>query len=232
MARWRKTLLGVLWFLLTSTSTSIAAASEQFICADPQLSVNSDSPGLASLACQFTIHTKERIMACGFIQSRAIEIVIVDSIEHHLGECLATYDCAADIFQIADPVSIAATLKDDNPYSSLPEEVVFQALISHEMAHALLEQSSVGTDLAFVDHEYVAAAMELDILEPEWRKRLISAAPVSLPPKVGLISALIYGFEPRKFATNSWQYFDAEADGCERIRRIADGEFSFSDQPR
>ncbi len=160
MARWRNTLLGVLWSLLTSTPTSIAAASEHFTCADPQLSVTSGSPELASLACEFATHAKERIVACGLSQSRPIKIVIVDKIDQDLGACLATYDCATDILQIADPVSIAATLKDDNPYSALPEEVVFQALISHEMAHALLEQSSVGTDLAFVDHEYVAAAME------------------------------------------------------------------------
>ncbi len=34
------------------------------------------------------------------------------------------------------------------------------------------------------------------------------------------------------FTKLTHQYFNAEIDGCERIRRIAGGDFSFSDQPR
>ena len=70
--------------------------------------------------------------------------------------------------------------------------------------------------------------MELEILDPIWREALIRAAPVSLPPKESLIAALIYNFDPRKFATNAWQYFNAEPDGCIRIQNISTGGFSFS----
>ncbi|MBS9719020.1 hypothetical protein J4E70_18970 [Pseudohalocynthiibacter aestuariivivens] len=219
--------------ILSAGSPCVVSASpELIICQDDQLSVLSPTPEFVELACHFAIEAKTRLLECGLHQPNPIEIFLVERIEHDIGDCLATYDCTDEIIRVKQPESIADALVEGSPYSVLPTTVIFQALVSHEMAHALLEQSSRGTDLAFVDHEYVAAVMELDIIDPEWRQALIDAAPVRLPPKPGLISALIYGFEPRKFATNAWQYFNAEVDGCERIRQIADGNFSFTDQPR
>ena len=210
----------------------MSASAELFLCQDDQLSVLSPTPEFSELACHFAVEAKTRLLECGLHQSKPIEIVLIEKIEHDIADCLATYDCLDEIIRVTHPESIAGALVEGSPYSVLPTRIVFQALISHEMAHAFLDQSSRGTDLAFVDHEYVAAAMELDIIDPKWRQALIDAAPVRLPPKIDLISELIYGFEPRKFATNAWQYFNAEVDGCERIRQIADGDFSFSSQPR
>jgi hypothetical protein len=228
----RKSLVAACLLLATAVPSFVLASSDLLICDGGKLLVHSTSPEDAELACMLAMKAKERIVKCGLKQSRPINIFVTQEIEHTIGECLATYDCSNDILRVIDPALISGSLEAEDPYAVLPTEILFQAVISHEMAHALLEQSSTGVDLAFVDHEYVAAAMELDILEPQWRQALIDAAPVSLPPKEGLISALIYGFEPRKFATNAWQYFDSEPDGCERIRRIATGDFTFSDQLR
>jgi hypothetical protein len=215
-------------FLFATIPISLAAATEVYVCADDQLSVVAAPSEFAALACDFALRAKRGLVECGLSQSKPIQIYLVDTIEHDVADCLATYNCSNDTIRVTDPASISDALGVDNPYRILPTEVVFQALITHEMAHALLEQSSANIDIAFVDHEYVAAAMELDIIAPEWRNALIAAAPVSLPPKLGLISSLIYGFEPRKFATNAWQFFNAEPDGCKRIREIASGEFTFT----
>jgi hypothetical protein len=219
-------------FIVGASPESLAAAFEVFVCADGQVSVVSASPEFAALACDFGLRAKQRLVECGLSQSNPVQIQLVDKIEHEIANCLATYNCSTDTIRVTDPASIPGALGVDNPYRMLPTEVVFQALITHEVAHALLEQSSADLDIAFVDHEYVAAAMELDVIAPEWREALIAAAPVSLPPKLGLISSLIYGFEPRKFATNAWQFFNAEPDGCKRIRQIANGEFTFTTEPR
>ncbi len=218
--------------LVASSAGPLHASGTMLLCPDRDIAVTSTSPESAVLACNYAMQAKTRIVACGLDQNRPIQIFIEDRIAHDFADCLATYDCSDDVIRVTDPVSLSDRLEEENPYRVLPVNGLFQALISHEMAHALLEQSSSGTDLAFVDHEYVAAAMELDSLDQEWREALIDAAPVSLPPKAELISAMIYEIDPRKFATNAWRYFNAETDGCERIRRIADGDFSFSKQPR
>lgn len=217
--------------LVASSASPLPASGTMLLCPDRDIAVTSTSPESAALACNFAMQAKKRIVACGLDQSRPIQVFIEDWIEHDFADCLATYNCSDDVIRVTDPVSLSDRLEEEDSYRVLPVTVLFQALISHEMAHALLEQSSPGTDLAFVDHEYVAAAMELDILDQEWREALIDAAPVSLPPKAELISALIYAIDPRKFATNAWRFFNADPDGCERIRRIAAGDFSFSRQP-
>jgi hypothetical protein len=232
MARWRYLLCVAAVSAFALTSTSCPAASEHLTCKDPELSVVSQLSETAALACAFAMAAKDRLAECGLTQRRPIRIFTVDKIQQDFGDCLATYDCSTDILRVLDPESIPGNLEENDPYSVLPTEIVFRALMSHEMAHALLEQSSVGTDIAFVDHEYVAAAMELENLDAKWRDALMRAAPVTLPPKTGLISELIYGFAPRKFATNAWHYFDAEPDGCLRIQQISKGEFSFDEQPR
>jgi hypothetical protein len=208
------------------------AAAGTFSCEDASLSVTAEARETAELACRLAAEAKARIGTCGLAQARPVRIELVAELEHALGACLGSFDCDAGLIRVVDPAHLAEAVGPEPPYALFPAEVLFGALIAHELAHALLEQSSLGIELAFVDHEYVAAVMELETMAPAWREVYIAAAPVGLPPRVGLISALIYGFEPRKFAVNAWQFFRAEPDGCDRIRRIAAGTFTFADLPR
>jgi hypothetical protein len=210
----------------------VGAAAGTFPCGDDQLSVVADLPETAALACGLARNARDLIAGCGLPQVRPVRMVLVQRIEHDSAECLGAYDCASEVIRVIEPAAIPAEVEGLVPYDLLPVEVVFQAVIAHELAHALLDQAAGGREIAFVDQEYVAAVMELETMAPEWREVYIAAAPVSLPPKTGLISAMIYGFEPRKFAVNAWQFFRAEPDGCERIRDIAAGTFTFGDQPR
>ena len=140
----------LVWF----ASSPVIAASTPATCADAQLSVVSTSTYAAALTCNFATQAKTRISQCGLLQTEPIQITLVDSINHDGADCLSTYNCSTNAIQVTDPTYIETALGEDNPYKVLPVEIVFQALISHEMAHALLEQSSRGTNLEFVDHEW------------------------------------------------------------------------------
>jgi len=225
-------MMGRVAFSVALASAPVLAPAEPFACEDSTLSIVAEARETAELACRLAGEVKTVIGACGLVQTRPIRIDVVTEPDHGAGACLGSFDCDAGVIRVVGPGHLAEAVGSDGPYSLLPAEVLFKALIAHELAHALLEQSSEGVELAFVDHEYVAAVMELETMAPEWREVHIAAAPVGLPPKVGLISAMIYGFEPRKFAVNAWQFFRAEPDGCARIRQIAAGSFSFADQPR
>jgi hypothetical protein len=214
-----------------AAAPALPAAAEPRVCADASLSVEAEAPEAAELACRVAEEAKSVIGACGLMQTRPIRIELVAALDHGFGMCLGAWDCEAGVIRVVAPVHLAGTVALEPPYSLFPTEVLFRALIAHELAHALLSQSGEGVDLAFADHEYVAAVMELETMAPEWREVYVAAAPVGLPPRIGLISPLIYGFEPRKFAVNAWQFFRAEPDGCARIREIAAGAFSFGDLP-
>jgi len=209
--------------------TGNSVASEPYTCTDSSISIVGASQEEAQQACSFAEEAMAVMVGCGLTQTKPLRVELVERLEHGFGACLGSYDCAADIIRVVEPSRILGSVGAEPPYSLLPVDVVFKALIAHELAHALLEQSTEGIDIEFVDHEFVAAVMELETMAPEWREVYLAAAPVSLPPKVGLISAVIYGFDPRKFAVNAWQFFRAEPDGCERIRQITAGSFSFAD---
>jgi hypothetical protein len=208
------------------------AVAHEMVCADGLLSVVAATPELATDACAAALGARARITACGLDQRRPIRIELIGRLEHPAADCLASYSCSEEVIRVTDPAAIPGVLEPDSPYARLPPEVVFQALVAHELAHALLAQSAAGREIAFVDHEYVAAALELDILDPGWRTVLIEASPTGSPPTLGLISPMIYALAPRTFAANAWSFFDAEPDGCARVRAIARGEFTFADLPR
>lgn len=220
------------WCVALFAALASPSAAEPRVCQDASLSVEAEVPGTAELACRLAIETKSVMEACGLVQTRPVRIELVAEIDHGFGACLGSTDCAAGIVRVIAPGHLAETVELEPPYALLPTEVLFRALIAHELAHALLAQSSDGVALAFADQEYVAAVMELETMAPDWREVYIAAAPVGLPPKLGLISPMIYGFAPRKFAVNAWQFFRAEPDGCKRIQEIAAGTFSFGDLPR
>ena len=215
-----------------SAALALPSAGQPLACADASLSVEADAPATAELACRHAADAKTVIEACGLIQTRPIRIELVAALDHGFGSCLGAWDCEAGAIRVVAPDHLAGTVALEPPYSLFPTEVLFRAIVAHELAHALLSQAGEGVDLAFADQEYVAAVMELETMAPEWREVYIAAAPVGLPPKPGLISPMIYGFEPRKFAVNAWQFFRAEPDGCARVREIAAGTFSFGDLPR
>ena len=195
------------------------------------MSVVAASVDMADRTCRIASEAKAVITACGLVQSRPVRIELVSALEHASRACLGSYDCDAGLVRVVAPGQLVEAVGGVPPYALLPEDVLFRALLTHELAHALLEQSSPGVALSLADHEYVAAVMELETMAPDWRAVYIAAAPVGLPPRVGLISGVIYGFEPRKFAVNAWRFFRAEPDGCARIRDIAAGRFSFADPP-
>lgn len=178
--------------------------------------------------CKLASTLRAELEQCQLSQSRLLRIEVVPDLSHPLGNCLSYFDCDYDLIRLTDPAKYSERLDPETAYGLVPPDVTLQALLTHELAHALLSQTAEPRAIDMVDQEYVAAAMELELLDPEWREVFVKAAPVSLPPKVGLIDAFIYGMAPRKFAVNAWQHFSLPENGCDLIGRIARGETTFA----
>jgi hypothetical protein len=168
------------------------------------------------------------MFGCGLVQTRPVAVEVVADISHPIGECLSYFDCALDVIRITEPGTFRAVLQADDPYSRLPVDVLLASLLAHELAHALTAQTAGARQIDIVDQEYIAAALEIEQMDEAWREVLVRAAPVSLPPKPGLIDIWIYGMSPRKFATNAWQHFRLEGNGCGLVAQILAGDFSFA----
>ncbi len=212
--------------LAVASSFPLRADGSLHPCGDAFL-IRTPAAELGVEICAILTDAAERMAACGLQQTRPLTVDVVATIAHPIGECLSYFDCASDTIRVTDPGAFAETLTADDPYARLPPPILLRALLTHELAHALVQQGAGGYQVDIAAQEYVAAALELEFLPPAWRQVLLAASPVSLPAKPGLIDIWIYGLAPRKFATNAWQHFRQDGNGCGLILRIVDGEVSF-----
>lgn len=213
---------------LLSLALAMPALADPQECDGGTFTIDAPTAALSVTICDALLEARDALLACGLEQNRPITVEIMSGISHPIGECLSYYECDFDTIRVTAPDVLADALSSGDAYSVLPPEVLLTSLLTHELAHALVAQSAGDRRIDIIDQEYIAAALELENMDPGWRDALIRAAPVSLPPKESLIDILIYGMAPRKFATNAWQHFRAENDGCARVRDIVAGRFSFA----
>lgn len=198
------------------------------LCPDPMFVVDANDDTTPLQLCEMATEIRDKLEVCGLRQSRVLTIEIADEVSHPLASCLAYFDCEFDLVRVTNPLNWDVLLEEDQACASLPASVTLKALLTHEITHALVAQTAGDREVAMVDQEYIAASMELEFMEAKWRDVLLAAAPVTLPPKDGLIDLWIYAFSPRKFGVNAWQHFSLPENGCSLIQRIVDGDFSFS----
>ncbi len=200
-------------------------------CPGGDLAVAADDPALSRGICDMAARARRALGGCGLEQTAPLTIEVVEALSHPMGRCLATFDCDYGRIRVTHPSRYSDQSDGIGAYALLPPDVLLEVLIRHELTHALVFQNAAGREVPLVDQEYIAAAMELEHLDPVWRSVLLEAAPVDLPAKPALISAWIYGMAPRKFATNAWQHFSEPGNGCAFVRRIVRGEVSFARRP-
>ena len=176
-----------------------AAVSPTFggslLCPDPMFTVDANDDALARQLCTMATEVRSQLEGCGLEQHRTLSIEIVNEMSHPLFGCLAYFDYEHDLVRVVDPSTLDQYfLEGGDSYASLPSEVTLRALMTHEITHALVTQTAGDRQVPIVDQEYMAAAMELELMEISWRNVLLLVSPVDLPPKEGLIDIWIYGF--------------------------------------
>ncbi|EPX85709.1 DUF6639 family protein [Salipiger mucosus] len=194
-------------------------------CEDPAFFVETAEPATREMICAAASGARQALARCGLEQREPIGIETVDSLIHAIGQCLAAYDCTLKRIRIIAPELLREHLPPDDPYAALPDEVVFGSLLTHELAHAIVVQQSGDREIALVDHEYIANALELSALPPEHRETLLDAAGVEPPVSADVIDLFIYGLAPRRFAAAAYLYL--EANGCGTVTDILEGTATF-----
>lgn len=194
-------------------------------CGDPGFQVDTSDAATHDMICGAASDAREALATCGLTQIEPIDIETVDTPVHNIGECLAAYDCKTRRIQIIEPLLLDENIPADDPYANLPSEVVFRSLLTHELAHALVDQNTGDHKIPMVDHEYIANALELATLRPRHREILLDAAGIEAPIHKETIDIFIYGLAPRRFAAASYLYF--EAHGCKTVTGVLDGTVTF-----
>lgn len=227
MHRPRSALAGV---LLAALAPHAAAQSDDLICPGTQLTIVGADPAVAADLCGLAERTVAALGACHLVQSRPITIEVVEGIEHPFGTCLAAFDCDYDRVRLVIRDEYSGLIEADDPYAALPSAVLVETLLTHELTHALIWQTTDGGPVPLVDHEYIAAAMELEQMDPRWREAVLADAGLN-GPALGRINIWIYRLEPRRFTANAWLHFHQPEAGCALIGELLAGTRSFDTLP-
>lgn len=206
-------------------SATMSCATNPLPCDDPEILVDTSERSAQTMICAAASDARRALGRCGLAQSAPITIETVDGPIQHVGQCLASFDCELGRIRIIDPDLLTDYLRPEDAYTALPADVVFRSLLTHEMAHALVDQQAGDRRIAPVDHEYIANALELAALAPVHRKTMLDAAGLEPPVSAEAINIFVYGLAPRRFAAASYLYF--EAHGCETVLGILSGKVSF-----
>ncbi len=100
------------------------------------------------------------------------------------------------------------------------------SILQHELTH-LAVAGVLGegfSDLAAPWHEFIAYAVQFDLMDPDLRARILDGYPDIGPfSRPESINSTIYGADPDLFALRAWFYM-RENGGSDLIRAILDGE--------
>jgi hypothetical protein len=204
------------------------AGAEVVKCADPLLSADAANDDIANLVCSAAIQAKALFASCGLEQQEPITIQVVEAAMHpSFGTCLAIFDLRSGCLQVTDIAGLQALLPEGDPRATLPSEVLFAAAITHEMAHAVVQQAAGEIAIGGAEQEFIANAFEMASLDPSLRDVLLAADPVDPDGALSLVHLSIYALAPRVFANNAWALFDREEFGCSFVQKIVAGEYRF-----
>lgn len=225
----RYTFAAAHWACAILMLSALPSSAVTRICQDALITVDANDDQQAETVCAAVASAKTLLGSCGLTQRTPIHVAVVERASHpSFGECMATFDVRSDCLQITEPGRLVGLLGDGDARSQLPKDVVFSAIIVHEMAHALVHHSSSERVVSPADQEFIANAFEMASIDPEWRDRLLAADPVNPSGDVGLVNAGIYVLAPRVFANNAWRLFQRDGNGCALVQKIILGTYSFS----
>ena len=146
-------------------------------------------------------------------------------------DCLGLYHSENNQIDLLTPEAFHVSHGDSEFCEKIPEDVHFDSIIVHELTHALLDQVPGGKVSNLVDQEYIAYAMQLEIMPEPVRDRFISSIGLTAPVDAGRINELTILFSPSKFAASSWLHFSSSGNGCDFVGEIIKEEKTLWQEP-
>ncbi|MEX5728845.1 hypothetical protein Ga0609869_002198 [Rhodovulum iodosum] len=190
---------------------------------DPRITVEAERPAIMAAACDAVARARPRLAACHLDQSRPLVIRVVDETQHLDEACLAYYDCRDDSISVSGPDALSRSLKHDSIWARIAPAALFDSLITHELAHAFLDQTECTGVPCYADHEYIAYALQIDGLSPEDRARVLDGHKVRLPVDPMGLNEFTVLSAPGYFAQAAWLHFSAPDNGCAFVEKLIEG---------
>lgn len=208
-----------------------AAAADVEACETPMILVESDDRDLHRRACTVATQAMPVLEACHLRQKRPIIFRFSDAFASPYRVCLGLYHHGKDLIDLLTPAAFQPMHAQSEFCEGIAEDEHFDSIIVHELAHALVDQVSGGKLDYTVDQEYIAYALQLEIMDKPVRDGFLSSIGLSPPIETEGINDLIFLLSPSAFAASAWLHFSDQENGCALVDRLLRGKATFYSDP-
>ena len=227
---YQRVLLSLLagWFALLVPFAACAEMTE-YSCDIDSITVVAEDSHNAELACDTMVSTDLRLRGLGLQIDETVRVEITSVLDVAQGVCVGLYSTAEKKLQVLPLDCMAEQPGRSKAFPAMGPELLFRSVIVHEMVHAYLDQQSTGRFLPRVAHEYLAYAIQLDVLPDEERDRVLEKAALQEAlVELEDINEAILNLMPVRFAAMAWLHFNQEGGDASLVRRIIEGELLFN----
>lgn len=221
----------ILLTIVCWVATASGALAERLPCDALNIFVDTEDQLLRERVCNVARSALPKLANCHLRQHQTIFISFHAALSMSGNDCLGLYHSGNNHIDLLTPEAFHASHGDSEFCEEIPENVHFDSILVHELTHALLDQVPGGKANNLVDQEYIAYAMQLEMMCKPVRDRFISSIGLTAPIDVERINEFAILFSPSVFAASSWLHFSSLGHGCEFVGEIIKGEKTLWHEP-
>jgi hypothetical protein len=202
--------------------TTLPLAAEPYACPGGRLLVE-NAEEHAPLICALSERATAQLASCNLTVPGPVTIAMADDLGEH---CVGIYHCGQGRIEIMAP-EVYTELRAGNArsaFAALPDDVFFESVIRHELAHAALQDMPCPFPACPVGQEYIAYTMQVMFLPEADRAAFEAAAPDEGAVSRDDLSHVMLLMAPDTFARRAWQHLNQQSDTCAFIGQIARAE--------
>ena len=211
--------------LIFAALVSGRALADPTACDNGVVSVEtSNHPELFQQTCNSADKALTLFKSCNLPEPPVTSIVPADTLPP---SCLALYHCAEDYIEMLTPDALARVMQSEWILSVLQPDALYDSLVVHELAHAVLKGFPCPYGDCMASAEYFAFSLQFMSLEEQDRARIEAKTIVASPVRDEEIDAFLFLVSPSLFAAKTWSHLQQQTDSCGFLRDIAAGTRNF-----
>jgi len=177
---------------------------------EPEVVVETSSSGAITAVCQSADKAIRFLAQYRLHPKRAIRVKVVErEIVSEGYDAFGCYDSRSELVEVMSYQAILEHVECPEMYGEPLDAVHFAGVVTHEVAHAVMQHNLLTRHISPAPQEYLAHATQFAALPAARRDRIIRAKDVGPWETGDAISDIYMAFDPGKFAVKSYLHLTA-----------------------
>lgn len=188
----------------------IGVAREYHCDIAPEVVVEASSPDALTSVCQNAEKAIRFLAQYQLRPKRAIRVQVVErGIISEGYDAFGSYDIRNELIEVMSYQAILDHVERPEMYGEPFDAVHYAGVVTHEVAHAVMQHNLLTKHVSQAPQEYLAHATQFSVLPAARRNRIIQAKDVGPWVPGDAISDIYMAIDPGKFAVKSYLHLTA-----------------------